>query len=150
MENIIRQIGTISRALDTVANIEFTELNLSKGQYVHVVRISERPGITLRALSLLTCIDETTCSRSINKLVANEIVYKQTSETNKRNKMLFLTEQGEKLAETIKAENDHTLRRATSNLNEEQANQLNHLLELVVRPIVEDYEYVKEYGKRDY
>ncbi len=45
MKEILREIGMIARALDSISNLEFKELNLSKGQYVYIVRICENPGI---------------------------------------------------------------------------------------------------------
>ena len=44
-EDILRQIGSISRALDSIANIEFKDLRLNRGQYLYLVRIFEHPGI---------------------------------------------------------------------------------------------------------
>ncbi len=38
MEDILRKIGSISRMLDSIANIEFRELNLNKGQFIYLVR----------------------------------------------------------------------------------------------------------------
>ncbi|MCZ3394132.1 MarR family transcriptional regulator, partial [Enterococcus faecium] len=35
MEDILRSIGSISRELDSIANIEFKELNLTKGKYLY-------------------------------------------------------------------------------------------------------------------
>ena len=36
MENILREIGTIARALDSISNIEFKEFELTKGQYLYL------------------------------------------------------------------------------------------------------------------
>jgi hypothetical protein len=41
VEDILREIGSISRMLESIANIEFKEVQLSKGQYIHLVRIFE-------------------------------------------------------------------------------------------------------------
>ena len=45
MDDIIREIGMISRALDSISNIEFKEIELTRGQYLYLVRICEHPGI---------------------------------------------------------------------------------------------------------
>lgn len=45
MNDILREIGSISRMLDAIANIEFKELKLNKGQYIYLVRIFENEGI---------------------------------------------------------------------------------------------------------
>lgn len=150
MDNTIRQIGTISRALDTIANIEFKSLGVSKGQYVHLVRIAEKPGITLRQLSGITYIDETTCSRSINKLEKQGLIYKQQADNNKKNKMLHLTDKGNNIVNIIQAEHEYTNQRIIGMLNDVEIKQLSSLLEKVTVPILEDLSFVKKNGKREY
>lgn len=150
MNEIIRQVGTISRALDTIANIEFKDLKVSKGQYVHLVRIFENPGITLRQLSKITYIDETTCSRAVNKLESQNLIYKQTTDGNKKSKMLHLTKQGEDVVKVILREHEYTNNKMTNKLTEEETVLLSELLEKVISPVLEDLAYVKEHGKRDY
>ena len=44
-EDILREIGSISRALDSIANIEFKDLELNRGQYLYLTRVFEHPGI---------------------------------------------------------------------------------------------------------
>lgn len=39
MEDVLRDIGVIARALDTIANIEFKDLTLTKGQYSNEVAL---------------------------------------------------------------------------------------------------------------
>ena len=41
MKEILREIGMIARALDSISNIEFKEYELTKGQYLYLVRICE-------------------------------------------------------------------------------------------------------------
>ena len=45
MTEILRDLGKIARALDSIANIEFKEFSLTRGQYLYLVRIYENPGI---------------------------------------------------------------------------------------------------------
>lgn len=41
MQEILREIGMIARALDSISNIEFKEYDLTKGQYLYLVRLCE-------------------------------------------------------------------------------------------------------------
>lgn len=150
MEKIIRQVGTISRALDTIANLEFKDLKVSKGQYVHLVRIYENPGITLRQLSKITYIDETTCSRAVNNLEKQGLVYKQTLSDNKKNKLLYLTSQGEDTVQLILREHEYTNNKMIQSLNTDEVNMLSELLAKVAEPVLSDLIYVKKNGRRDY
>ncbi len=36
MTDILREIGMIARALDSISNIEFKELSLTRGQYLFI------------------------------------------------------------------------------------------------------------------
>lgn len=45
MNDILREIGMIARALDSISNIEFKDLDLTRGQYLYLVRIYENPGV---------------------------------------------------------------------------------------------------------
>jgi hypothetical protein len=44
MMEILREIGMIALALDSICNIEFKEYDLTKGQYLYLIRICENPG----------------------------------------------------------------------------------------------------------
>src|SRR5699024_12690695 len=67
-EDILREIGSISRALDSIANIEFKDLELNRGQYLYLTRVFEHPGIISDHLAILLNIDRTTTARGIRKL----------------------------------------------------------------------------------
>lgn len=68
-EDILRNIGTIARPLDSISNIEFKKIQLEKGQYLYLSRIFENPGITQREISELLCVDKTTTNRAITRLI---------------------------------------------------------------------------------
>lgn len=46
MTDILREIGMIARALDSISNIEFKELSLTRGQYLYLVRVCENPELS--------------------------------------------------------------------------------------------------------
>ena len=55
--SVLREIGIIARALDSIANIEFRDIELARGQYLYLVRIAENPGIIQVELSELLKVD---------------------------------------------------------------------------------------------
>ncbi len=67
MKDILREIGMIARALDSISNIEFKEFDLTKGQYLYLVRIYENPGIIQERLAEMIKVDRTTAARSVKK-----------------------------------------------------------------------------------
>lgn len=60
MAEILRPIGTVARALDSISNIEFKALDLNRGQYLYLVRVAETPGIILERLAVIVRVDKTT------------------------------------------------------------------------------------------
>ena len=102
MKEILREIGMIARALDSISNIEFKEYELTKGQYLYLVRICENPGIIQEKLSEMIKVDRTTAARAIKKLEINGFIEKKEDESNKKIKKLFPTEKGKNVYPVLK------------------------------------------------
>ncbi len=94
MVEILRSLGNIARALDSISNIEFKPYELTKGQYLYLVRVCEQPGIISEELSTMLKVDRSTVARAIKKLESNGLVERRSSGTNKKNKHIFATERG--------------------------------------------------------
>ncbi|MBC6296367.1 MarR family transcriptional regulator [Listeria sp. FSL L7-1517] len=150
MKDILRDIGVIARALDSISNIEFKELNLSKGQFVYLVRICENPGIIQEKLVDILKIDRATASRAIKNLEKNGLIIKKADKNNKKNKLLFPTEYGQELYPLIIRENEHSNSIALKGFNESEINALSLALKKVKDNIADDWLYVKKGNKRNY
>ncbi|MCY8519601.1 MarR family transcriptional regulator [Bacillus atrophaeus] len=150
MKEILREIGMIARALDSISNIEFKEYNLTKGQYLYLVRICENPGIIQEKLAEMIKVDRTTAARAIKKLEMNGFIEKMDDEHNKKIKKLFPTEKGKDVFPVIKRENDHSNSVALAGFSEKEAETILHLLHRIRKNIEVDWEYVKKGNKRDY
>lgn len=92
----------IARALDSISNIEFKELDLTKGQYLYLVRIYENPGIIQEKLSEMIKVDRTTAARAVQKLEVQGFIEKKDDETNKKINRLFTTEKGDQAYSFLK------------------------------------------------
>ncbi|MGG4491194.1 MarR family winged helix-turn-helix transcriptional regulator [Metabacillus idriensis] len=150
MKEILREIGIIARALDSISNIEFKEYDLTRGQYLYLVRICESPGIIQEKVAELIKVDRTTAARSIKKLEMNGFIVKKEDEHNKKIKRLYPTGKGKKIFPFIKRENDHSNTVALEGLSEEGIESLFDLLQRVRRNIEKDWEFVKKGNKRSY
>ncbi|MEK5333061.1 MarR family winged helix-turn-helix transcriptional regulator [Lysinibacillus sp. FSL W8-0992] len=150
MEEILREIGMISRALDSISNIEFKEYDLTKGQYLYLVRICENPGIIQEKLAEMIKVDRTTAARAIKKLEMNGFIEKKEDDHNKKIKKLFPTEKGKMIFPIIKRENDYSNSVALAGFSEREAETIFHLLQKVRKNIEVDWEFVKKGNKRDY
>ncbi|QGG53859.1 MarR family winged helix-turn-helix transcriptional regulator [Lysinibacillus pakistanensis] len=150
MKEILREIGMIARALDSISNIEFKELELTKGQYLYLVRICENPGIIQEKLAEMIKVDRTTVARAIKQLEVHGFIEKKDDEHNKKIKKLFPTDKGKQVFPFIKRENDHSNRVALAGLSESEGEVLFHLLQKVRKNIEIDWEFVKKGNKRNY
>ena len=150
MADILREIGMISRALDSIANIEFKEFELTRGQYLYLIRICENPGIIQEKLAEMIKVDRTTASRAIKKLEANGFIEKRIDSANRKIKRIFPTEKGNEISPNISRENEHSERVALQGLSEDESALLLGLLQKVRKNVEGDWEYVKKGNKRNY
>ena len=150
MKEILREIGMIARALDSISNIEFKEFELTKGQYLYLVRICESPGIIQEKLAEMIKIDRTTAARAIKKLEINGFIEKKNDEHNQKIKKLFPTEKGKNLYPFIKRENEHSNSVALEGFSEIEVETIFNLLQRVRENVEVDWEFVKKGNKRNY
>ena len=148
--SVLREIGIIARALDSIANIEFRDIELARGQYLYLVRIAENPGIIQEELSELLKVDRSTVARSVKKLEAKGLVHQKAAKDNKKNKEWFVTETGEKLYPFILAENDYSEETSLQGFSQAEVQALEEMLVRVRENITGDWEAVKKGQKRNY
>ncbi|MDF0725472.1 MarR family transcriptional regulator [Cytobacillus sp. S13-E01] len=150
MQEILREIGMIARALDSISNIEFKEYDLTKGQYLYLVRICENPGIIQEKLAEMIKVDRTTVARAIQKLEISCFLEKKEDKHNKKIKKLFPTEKGKIIYPLIKRENDYSNMVALEGFSDKEVETIYNLLERVRKNIEKDWEFIKKGNKRNY
>ncbi|MFA9556821.1 MarR family winged helix-turn-helix transcriptional regulator [Evansella sp. AB-rgal1] len=150
MKQILREIGLIARALDSISNIEFKEYDLTKGQYLYLVRIYENPGIIQEKLAEMIKVDRTSAARAIKKLELNGFIEKKEDEYNKKIKKLYSTEKGNQVYPFIMKENNYSNSVALEGFTEEEAESIFKLLHRVRKNVEKDWESVKKGNKRNY
>lgn len=150
MKEVLREIGMIARALDSISNIEFKAFDLTKGQYLYLVRICENPGMIQEKLAEMIKVDRTTAARAIMKLEMNGFIEKKDDPDNLKIKKLFPTEKGRNVYPFIKRENDHSNQVALSGFSEAEKDAVYSLLQRVRKNVEKDWESVKKGKKRNY
>lgn len=150
MAEILRDIGIIARALDSISNIEFKEVDLTRGQYLYLVRICENPGIIQEKLAEMIKVDRTTTARAIKKLESNGMIERLEDKENKKIKKLYPTKKGAEIYPFIIRENNYSNAVALNGLSDEEAKQLEYLLKKVCKNVSEDWNFVKKGNKRIY
>ncbi|MCM3089294.1 MarR family transcriptional regulator [Bhargavaea ginsengi] len=147
---LLREIGVIARSLDSISNIEFKEVDLSKGQYLYMVRICEHPGIIQEKLAEMIKVDRTTAARAIMKLEEKGFIEKRDDVDNRRIKKLFPTAKGLEIYPFIIREHKHSNSVALEGFSEDEADILLRLLRRVRKNVDKDWEHVKKGNKRSY
>lgn len=147
---VLRDIGKIARALDSIANIEFKEYQLSKGQYLYLIRIFENPGIIPDRLAEMIKVDRTTAARAIKKLEEKGFIRKEADDINKKIRRLFVTEDGAKLVPIIQLENQYSNQIALQNLSKKEIEAFSKALKIVAATIDKEWTSVKKGNKRPY
>jgi DNA-binding MarR family transcriptional regulator len=150
MKEILREIGMIARALDSISNIEFKKIELTKGQYLYLVRICENPGIIQEQLVEMIKVDRSTAARAIQKLEMSGIIEKKEDPQNRKIKRLFPTEKGQTVYPFIKRENDYSNLVALEGFSEKEAEITFDLLQRIRKNVEKDWEFVKKGNKRNY
>ena len=150
MIDVLRDIGKIARALDSIANIEFKDYQLSKGQYLYLIRISENPGIIPDKLAEMIKVDRTTAARALKKLEEKGLIEKKADLQNKKIRRLFITSDGATLVPIIRLENEYSNQIALENLSEQEILVFSKTLKTVVENIDKEWVSVKKGNKRPY
>lgn len=150
MAEILREIGMIARALDSISNIEFKELELTKGQYLYLVRICENPGIIQEQLLDLIKVDRSTATRALQKLESNGFIEKHNDSDNKKIKKIYPTEKARQAYPFIIRENEHSNAVALDGFTKQEALEAERYLRRIRQNIEVDFESVKKGHKRDY
>lgn len=103
---VLRHVGALARTINTHSEVVFRQLQLQRGQFIYITRVCEHPGINLVDLANELCIDKTTVTKAVQKLIVGEWLEKIPDTGDKR--MLRLYPTGRSLAiyeQLISAEN---------------------------------------------
>jgi DNA-binding MarR family transcriptional regulator len=136
--------------LESIANIEFKEVQLSKGQYIYLVRIFENEGIIPERLAELIKVDRTTLSRAVKKLGENGFILKESDKENKKIKHLYTTAKGKQAVHLIIRENNYSNKVAIQQLSAVERKNLAAMLEKIKFSVEVDWVNVKNGIKREY
>ncbi|MBS7577449.1 MULTISPECIES: MarR family winged helix-turn-helix transcriptional regulator [unclassified Enterococcus] len=127
--NLLRFIGTISRAINSQADKKYRQLNLQKGQYLFLTRICENPEINLSELSNLLKVDKTTTTKAVNKLEEIGYIWKRKNSHDQRKFQLFPTNEGLLVYDIILAEERLQQKIIVASLSENEIEMVTNLIE---------------------
>lgn len=146
----LRTIGVIAKILDSIANIEFKQYQLTRGQYMYLTRICEHPGLTQTELIDLLKVDRATATRAVQRLEEHGFVRREVDQQDRKLKHIWPTDHAQTVYPRIKAENDFSTQVALDGFSDAEAQQLSELLGRMQQNLDGSWDFVKQGGQREY
>jgi DNA-binding MarR family transcriptional regulator len=96
-------ISAIYRHLQILISAQLQPYRIGSGQYIFLLTIARKEGISQKVLSEKLLIDKTTTAKAIKKLEAEGYVRRETDPADKRYSLLYLTESGRAVLPKVQA-----------------------------------------------
>lgn len=138
--DILREIGAITRCINSISDIKYKNINLQKGQFVFLIRVCENPGINQRDLSKLLKVDKTTTAKAIQKLIGVGYIERKEDAVDKRMWRLYPLQKALEAYDYIIKEENRVNLDYYNNYSKEEQNSLYELLNKLRANIEEDWD----------
>ena len=99
-------IDTISRAHSAFLFREIEKFGITGGQFQFLMGLDRVDGITQEELATSFHMNESTIARALRKLEDAGMVQREVDETNRRKKIITVTEKGRTVVDTIRKANE--------------------------------------------
>lgn len=126
--HIGKYIGEIHRASSMYFSKKFNKFGIGTGQYLFLLNLYKRDGVTQEELTEELKLDKATTARAIKKLEDEGYVTRVKKENDKRAYKLELTERAKEIREEVYLILDEWESEVTNCLADEEAQELMYLL----------------------
>lgn len=126
---LLRQLGTINRAIHSLMDMKFQSYGLKRGQFIFLTRICETPGICQTDLTELVSVDKGTTAKAVKKLEDASLISRQKIKTDKRMWHLYPTDIGKKLYEKLIEEENRQIAVGLAGFSQEEVRTLLDLMQ---------------------
>lgn len=140
----MREIGSLSRCINSISDIRFKKLNLQKGQYIFLTRICENPGINQIDLSNLLKVDKTTTTKVIQKLIKVGYISKKRDDIDKRMWRLSPKEKGLEIYEVVIQDENKSIGICFNDFTKEEEKLVYQLVEKMRENIEDEWKETKK------
>ncbi|MEN6386454.1 MAG: MarR family transcriptional regulator [Phycisphaerales bacterium] len=146
MENeVLREVGSLARCIQSISDIKYREINLKRGQFVFLTRICENPGINLIELSNILKVDKATSTKVVQKLMKENYVLKERNDEDKRGWHLFPCGKAQEIYQYIIQEENRNIEICFTGLSIEERDTVYRLLKRMSENIEHDWKELKNY-----
>jgi len=146
---VLREIGMIARCVNTMADAEYRQFSLEKGQFLYVVRVCEYPGINQETLSNMLKVDRSTTAKAVGKLINQGYMRKERSEKDKRSYKLYPTPRARQAYNVLRGVEDRTAESALQNFTDDERMMVLTLLAKMRKNVEHDWETMKMGKKKN-
>ncbi|WP_343213088.1 MarR family winged helix-turn-helix transcriptional regulator [Fusibacter paucivorans] len=143
--SILRDVGSLARAVNTINDIKYITLDLHKNQYIFLTRICENEGISLKALSIMLKVDKTTTTKAVQKLIRDGYVTKEKDEVDARVFRLFSTRKSKAVYNMIIDEENRAIDKCFEGFTTAEINTVQKLLQKMNANLAPDWYETKNY-----
>ena len=137
---ILREIGAITRCINSISDIKYKNINLQKGQFIFLIRVCANPGINQRDLSKLLKVDKTTTAKAIQKLIGVGYIERKEDPVDKRMWRLYPLKKALEAYDYIIQEENRVNQDYYNNFSKEEKNSLYELIKKLSKNIEEDWD----------
>lgn len=135
-ENFGYYISIIYRHMQMHLNNELDKYGFGSGQYLYLIHVATKEGITQKELSSDLAIDKGTTAKAISKLVEQGYVYTKENIKDGRSHKLYLTESGKEIVPKVRKILINTSKKLKANMDSiEEFNTLNSLMKIAANII---------------
>ncbi|MDU3335856.1 MarR family winged helix-turn-helix transcriptional regulator [Paraclostridium bifermentans] len=148
LENdLLRNIGVLSRAINYISDVKYKEFNLQKGQFIFLTRICENHKINFIDLSNMLKVDKTTTTKAVKKLINLGYIYREEDAFDRRSYNLQPTSIGVDIYNNIINEENRQIDVCLNGFNSDEMELALKLIDKMSKNIETDWMKLK--GKGD-
>lgn len=139
-DEILRRIGVISRAVNSLSDIKYKEYRLQKGQFVFLTRVCENPGSSFSDITHMLKVDKTTTTKAVQKLIEASYIEKRQDVDDRRLYRLWATQKGLEVYDRVIEEENRNIERCLKGFAPDERELINRLLERMKENISSEWD----------
>lgn len=134
-ESYGKYISAIYRHMQILIAARLAPFRIGSGQYIFLMAIAGKEGVSQKWLSEELLIDKTTTAKAIAKLEAEGYVRRVTDPADNRYHLLYLTEQGKAMVPKVQEVLDELRNESSVGIDDEEYERLLRMLRSILRNV---------------
>lgn len=133
MERIQKYLNRVYRVSILDQSAAFADENLSGHQISYILQICRHPGLTHDELAKKILVNKSSVSRTVNRMVENGYIYRETDDRDRRSKLLYPTDKAKNIYPRVMEYLDGWNESLTGDLSPEEQESLIYFLRNITR-----------------